>query len=94
MAHGAIARFRGDTSGATWPSRPPVPPIFRDALVDFRTTARDVATGRNRTMFAGNGSAACRKPEDAAKYKFLGVRPDTSANLRDVSVPRWATALD
>jgi nicotinate phosphoribosyltransferase len=27
------------------------------------------------------------KPEEARKYKLYGVRPDTSGNMRDVSVP-------
>ena len=27
------------------------------------------------------------RPEEARKYKLFGVRPDTSSNLRDVSVP-------
>jgi nicotinate phosphoribosyltransferase len=27
------------------------------------------------------------RPEDARRYKLFGVRPDTSSNMRDVSVP-------
>jgi nicotinate phosphoribosyltransferase len=89
VAHGAIACFLGDTSEATMAFAATRPAdIPRIALVDFRNDC--VGTSRQviRTMFRRYLELLrAGKPEDATKYKLFGVRPDTSASLRDVSVP-------
>ncbi len=89
VAHAAIACFLGDTAEATMAFAATRPPeIPRIALVDFRNDC--VGTSREviRTLFR-RYLALMRegRTEEARKYKLFGVRPDTSSNLRDLSVP-------
>jgi len=89
VAHAAIAAFMGDTAEAMIQFARILPAsIPRIALVDFRNDSvqdsvlvLDALFGEyRRLMDAG-------QPKEAAKYKLYGVRLDTSANIRDVSVP-------
>jgi nicotinate phosphoribosyltransferase len=89
VAHAAIACFLGDTAEATLAfAATQDPKVPRIALVDFRNDC--VGTSRQviKTMFARYHELLRQgRPEEAARYKLFGVRPDTSANVRDVSVP-------
>ncbi len=89
VAHGAIACFLGDTAEATMAFAATRPPdIPRIALVDFRNDCVGTSLLVIRTMFRKYLELLhSGKTEEAAKYKLFGVRPDTSSNLRDVSVP-------
>jgi nicotinate phosphoribosyltransferase len=89
VAHAAIACFLGDTPEAMMAFSATQPAsIPRIALVDFRNDCVGTSLAVIRRMFqkyrelvrAGRG-------EEALKYKLYGVRPDTSSNMRDVSVP-------
>ena len=97
VAHAAIASFLGDTAeammqfGRILPSRIP-----RIALVDFNNdSVRDTirvleAMFKKYQELCDGGNQA-----EAAKYVLYGVRLDTSATLRDVSVaPLGDPALD
>jgi nicotinate phosphoribosyltransferase len=89
VAHAAIACFLGDTAEATMAfaaTRPPEVP--RIALVDFRNDCVGTSLQVIRTMFRKHLELLkAGKPAEARKYKLFGVRPDTSSNMRDVSVP-------
>ena len=89
VSHSAIACFLGDTAEATMAFAATRPAdIPRIALVDFRNDC--VGTSREviRTMFTRYLALLKEgKTEEARKFKLFGVRPDTSANMRDVSVP-------
>jgi nicotinate phosphoribosyltransferase len=89
VSHSAIACFLGDTAEATMAFAATRPAdIPRIALVDFRNDC--VGTSRQviRTMFARYLALTKEsRTEEARKFKLYGVRPDTSANMRDVSVP-------
>jgi nicotinate phosphoribosyltransferase len=89
VAHAAIACFLGDTAEATMAfaaTRPADMP--RIALVDFRNDCIGTSLEIIRRMFRRYLELLkAGRPEDAKKYKLYGVRPDTSASLRDVSVP-------
>jgi nicotinate phosphoribosyltransferase len=89
VAHAAIACFLGDTAEATMAFAATRPAsIPRIALVDFRNDCVGTSVLIIRTMFRRYLELLkAGRPEEAAKYKLFGVRPDTSANLRDVSVP-------
>ncbi len=89
VAHGAIACFLGDTAEATMAFATTRPPdIPRIALVDFRNDCVGTSLLVIRTMFRKYIELLrSGRTEEAAKYKLFGVRPDTSSNLRDVSVP-------
>jgi nicotinate phosphoribosyltransferase len=89
VAHSAIACFLGDTAEATMAFAATRPAdIPRIALVDFKNDCVGTSLQVIRTLFRRylELMKAGRK-EEAQKYKLFGVRPDTSANLRDVSVP-------
>ena len=89
VAHGAIACFLGDTAEATMAfaaTRPPDVP--RIALVDFRNDCVGTSLQVIRTMFRRFMELTrSGQPEEARKYKLFGVRPDTSSDMRDVSIP-------
>ena len=89
VAHSAIACFLGDTAEATMAFAATRPPdVQRIALVDFRNDCVGTALEVVRTMFRRYLQLLkAGQPEEARKYKLFGVRPDTSSNLRDVSVP-------
>jgi nicotinate phosphoribosyltransferase len=89
VAHAAIACFLGDTAEATMAVAATMPAdIPRIALVDFRNDC--VGTSRQviRALFTRYlPLVKAGHLEEARKFKLYGVRPDTSGNLRDVSVP-------
>jgi nicotinate phosphoribosyltransferase len=89
VAHAAIACFLGDTAEAMLAFAATRPPeIPRIALVDFRNDCVGTSLEVIRTLFR-RYLALIRegREEEARKYKLYGVRPDTSSNMRDVSVP-------
>jgi nicotinate phosphoribosyltransferase len=89
VAHAAIACFLGDTAEATLAfaaTRPADVP--RIALVDFRNDCVGTSLEVVRVLFRRYLQLLKEgKSEEARKYKLFGVRPDTSSDLRDVSVP-------
>jgi nicotinate phosphoribosyltransferase len=89
VAHGAIACFLGDTAEATMAFAATRPPeIPRIALVDFRNDCVGTSLQVIRTMFRRHLELLkAGREAEARKYKLFGVRPDTSSNMRDVSVP-------
>jgi nicotinate phosphoribosyltransferase len=89
VAHAAIACFLGDTAEATMAFAATRPPdIPRIALVDFKNDCVGTSLLVIRTMFRRYLELVkAGRPEEAQKYKLFGVRPDTSSDLRDVSVP-------
>lgn len=89
VAHAAIACFLGDTAEATMAFAATRPPeIPRIALVDFRNDCVGTSLEVIRTLFRRYLALVREgRPEEARKYKLFGVRPDTSSNLRDISVP-------
>jgi nicotinate phosphoribosyltransferase len=97
VAHAAIASFLGDTAEAMMAFSRILPAqIPRIALVDFNNDSVRDALRALEKMFAkyreltDEGSV-----EEAKKYRLYGVRLDTSASLRDVSIqPLGDPALD
>jgi nicotinate phosphoribosyltransferase len=64
------------------------PEIPRIALVDYQNDCVGTSLEVIRTMFGRYlRLVQAGRPDEARKYKLYGVRPDTSSNLRDVSVP-------
>ncbi len=89
VAHAAIACFLGDTAEATMAFAATQPAeIPRIALVDFRNDCVGTSLEVIRTMFRRYLELVkAGRPDEARRYKLFGVRPDTSSNMRDVSVP-------
>ncbi|HEV7499186.1 MAG TPA: nicotinate phosphoribosyltransferase [Vicinamibacteria bacterium] len=89
VSHSAIACFLGDTGEATMAFAATRPAdIPRIALVDFRNDCVGTSRVVIRTMFARYLALTKEgRLEEARKFKLYGVRPDTSANMRDESVP-------
>lgn len=89
VAHAAIACFLGDTAEATMAFAATRPAeIPRIALVDFRNDCVGTSLQVIRTMFRRYLALVREgRHEEAKKYKLAGVRPDTSSNMRDASVP-------
>jgi nicotinate phosphoribosyltransferase len=89
VAHAAIACFLGDTAEAIMAFAATRPPdIPRIALVDFKNDCVGTSLQVIRRMFARYLELRkAGRTEEARKYKLYGVRPDTSSNMRDVSVP-------
>jgi nicotinate phosphoribosyltransferase len=89
VAHAAIACFLGDTAEATMAFAATRPAeIPRIALVDFKNDCVGTSLTVIRTMFRRYLELTeAGQHEEARKYKLAGVRPDTSSNMRDVSVP-------
>jgi nicotinate phosphoribosyltransferase len=89
VAHSAIACFLGDTAEATMAFAATRPAeIPRIALVDFRNDCVGTSLQVIRTMFRRYLELTrAGRADEARKYKLYGVRPDTSGDLRDVSVP-------
>lgn len=88
IAHAAIACFLGDTVetvmafSATRPASIP-----RIALVDFKNDCVGTSLAVATAMFAKYKQLMEQGQEGEAKrYILAGVRPDTSGNMRDVSV--------
>lgn len=88
IAHAAIACFLGDTAetvmafAATRPASIP-----RIALVDFQNDCVGTSLQVMGRMFAKYKQLMEKgESEEARRYILAGVRPDTSGNMRDVSV--------
>lgn len=89
VSHSAIACFLGDTAEATLAFAATHPADMpRIALVDFRNDCVGTSLAVIRSMFRRYlEHVRAGRPDEARKYKLFGVRPDTSSNMRDVSVP-------
>ena len=89
VAHAAIACFLGDTAEALMVFSQVLPAeIPRIALVDFHNDCLGDTRAVMGRMFARwLELTRAGAHEEAKKYVLYGVRPDTSQNLRDVSVP-------
>jgi len=97
VAHSAIASFLGDTSEAMLAFSRVLPkPIPRIALVDFNNDCVNDSIEVAKAMFdTYRFHIEAGQPEEADRYKLYGVRLDTSASVRDVSVqPLGDPALD
>ncbi len=97
VAHAAIASFLGDTAETmmAFASLRPAN-IPRIALVDFKNDCVGTTLEVMRVMFRRFMELTeADKLEEAEKYRLFGVRPDTSGNMRDVSLePLGDPALD
>ncbi len=89
VAHAAIACFLGDTSEATLAFARTMPPgISRIALVDFNNDCVRDSLLVCKTMFEKyKDLVEAGDITEADRYRLYGVRLDTSASLRDVSIP-------
>jgi nicotinate phosphoribosyltransferase len=89
IAHAAIAAFLGDTVEcmlAFAETRPVAIP--RIALIDFDNDCIGTTLAVMEAMFARYRELVDAGDLDTAeRYRLFGVRPDTSGNLRDSSVP-------
>ncbi|HET7010005.1 MAG TPA: nicotinate phosphoribosyltransferase [Anaerolineales bacterium] len=89
VAHAAIACFLGDTAEAMWAFASTLPPeIPRIALVDFNNDSVADSLSTVERMF--RHYRACLESGDesgAKRFILFGVRLDTSASIRDISVP-------
>ncbi len=89
VAHAAIASFLGDTAEAMLAFARVLPPsIPRIALVDFNNdSVRDSIRVLEALFSKYRELMDAKQKEEAKKYLLYGVRLDTSASIRDVSVP-------
>jgi len=89
VAHSAIACFLGDTVEAMLAfSQVVAPHIPRIALVDFNNDCVNDSLAVCKAMFERYYHLMDEgKQDEAQRYKLYGVRMDTSASLRDQSVP-------
>ena len=89
VAHAAIACFMGDTAEAMRAFAQVLPvTIPRIALVDFNNDCVNDSLSVCAAMFQKYRELMdAGELEEAKRYKLYGVRMDTSASLRDVSVP-------
>jgi len=89
VAHAAIACFFGDTAEATLAFAKVIPVnIPRIALVDFNNDCVNDSIEVCLAMFDEYRRLIdAGKIEEAQRYILYGVRLDTSASLRDISVP-------
>jgi nicotinate phosphoribosyltransferase len=89
VAHAAIASFLGDTSEAMLAFAEVLPvTIPRIALVDFNNDCVGDSIKVCKAMFKRYRELCeAGQKEEAARYKLYGVRLDTGASLRDISVP-------
>jgi nicotinate phosphoribosyltransferase len=97
VAHAAIACFLGDTAEAMLAfSQVLSTSIPRIALVDFNNDCVADSLLVCKTMFARyRHLLESGQADDAERYRLYGVRLDTSASLRDISVmPLGDPALD
>jgi len=89
VAHAAIAAFLGDTVEcmlAFAETRPVAIP--RIALIDFDNDCVGATLAVMEAMFTRYRELIDSGDREAAeRYRLFGVRPDTSGNLRDQSVP-------
>lgn len=97
VAHAAIASFLGDTAEAMMQFAHILPArIPRIALVDFNNdSVRDALRVLDSLFAKYKELIDAGNKVEAEKYRLYGVRLDTSASLRDVSVqPLGDVALD
>lgn len=97
VAHAAIAAFLGDTTEAMLAFARVLPTeIPRIALVDFNNNSVADSLILCKAMFtAYNDLLQAGNIDEARRYLLYGVRVDTSASLRDDSLPPMGvTALD
>lgn len=89
VAHSAIACFLGDTPEAMLAfARIISPEIPRIALIDFNNDCVSDALAVCEAMFKHYRELTdAGDITEAQKYRLYGVRMDTSASLRDVSIP-------
>lgn len=89
VAHAAIASFLGDTSEAMLAFADVLPvTIPRIALVDFNNDCvRDSLLVCQAMFQRFRALIDAGEKEEAERYRLYGVRLDTSASLRDQSVP-------
>lgn len=89
VSHAAIACFLGDTAEAMLALASTMPPdVPRIAVVDFQNDCVGTARSVLRALFPRYLELSkAGRTEEAKRYKLFGVRPDTSSNLRDRSVP-------
>jgi nicotinate phosphoribosyltransferase len=89
VAHSAIACFLGDTPEAMLAfARIISPEIPRIALIDFNNDCVNDALAVCEAMFKRYRELTdAGDVTEAQKYRLYGVRMDTSASLRDISVP-------
>jgi nicotinate phosphoribosyltransferase len=89
VAHAAIASFLGDTAEAMLAFSEVLPvSIPRIALVDFNNDSVADSLNVCKAMFQRyRALIETGSTEHAEQYRLYGVRLDTSASLRDVSVP-------
>ena len=97
IAHAAIACFLGDTAETMLAfARVRDVSVPRIALVDFHNDCIGDTLKVMEAMFARYRACTDEgSPQQAARYKLYGVRPDTSSSLRDVRIePLGDPALD
>ena len=89
VAHAAIASFLGDTAESMLAFAEVLPlTIPRIALVDFNNDSVRASLMVCKAMFNRYRQLKeAGKTDEAERYRLYGVRLDTSASLRDVSVP-------
>ena len=89
VAHAAIASFLGDTAEAMLAFSKVLPvDIPRIALVDFNNDSVNESLRVCKSMFDRYRELIeAGEKEEAQRYILYGVRLDTSASLRDISVP-------
>ncbi|NLB95367.1 MAG: nicotinate phosphoribosyltransferase [Armatimonadetes bacterium] len=89
IAHAAIACFLGDTAEMMLAFASVMPPeVPRVALVDFNNDCVGDSLRVMAALFARWMQLTDEgRLEEAQRFKLAAVRPDTGANLRDVSVP-------
>jgi nicotinate phosphoribosyltransferase len=89
VAHAAIACFLGDTVETMMAFSSILPAsVPRIALVDFENDCVGTSLAVMERMFSRYMTLIEEgQHEEARKFILFGVRPDTGANMRDVSVP-------
>lgn len=88
VAHAAIACFHGDTAATMLAFAETMDPVVpRIALVDFHNDCvRETQSVMDAFWPLWNRADMAGDTETAKRYALYGVRPDTSAALRDASV--------
>lgn len=89
IAHASIAAFLGDTAETMMQFSRIMPlEIPRIALVDYHNDCIGDTLSVMKRMFDKYWSLLKEgNKEEARKYQLFGVRPDTSGNMRDKSIP-------
>lgn len=89
VAHASIACFFGDTAETMMQFSRVMPvEMPRIALIDFHNDCVGETLKVMEKMFKKSWELQQQgQDEEAKKYKLFAVRPDTSSNMRDVSIP-------